>query len=203
ASVASPRVSRRDFSFRRGARGFWLRAFGLGVLALVFVSDSRFERRYWPRTTRGLLRVKEPGIAGAQEEHWCSKLSVVACGKDRLARLRERGVDWEALNERVVQPACECDRGLVSDLELHPDHRRDAALDKTRRGAGERVDVGRSRAFAGVEHHQAEAAFVLQQRAELFAGHFVRLAIGVLEHQDAALGARVISAMTDVVQDVD
>ena len=42
----------------------------------------------------------------------------------------------------------------------------------------------------------------MQQRAELLAGHFVRIAAIILEHQQSALGADVVRTVSDVVDDV-
>ena len=75
--------------------------------------------------------VEQAPVAASHEQHRSTPLDVIAAlSKHREPRGAHARIDRLTGGQRIVEPDCESDRGLVSDLRLHRYHRRNAVADE-------------------------------------------------------------------------
>jgi hypothetical protein len=103
---------------------------------------------------------------------------------------------------RRVELAGKADRRFVGDFELHRNHRGDALLHETLRGAGKRIGARGARPFARVQHGEAQRPMVVEQRADELSADATAAFLRILENQHTILLLFVEAAVSDEVEDV-
>src|SRR5690606_20052900 len=177
--LGGDRRLRRGLGWRRGLSGARSSpALGLGRGYLQAGRGPGRARR------RG-GNVEQAAILHAYEQHGRGPLHPVGQEEDRTPRLDQRRVNRQTVDQRGVELPRERDGGIVADLELHPDHSRDAALDERRRHPRERIVLAGTRPFARVEHAEPHLRVAVEQRAKLETPDQVRHAVAVAEGQHA------------------
>jgi hypothetical protein len=144
---------------------------------------------------------EELSVGCAHVQHGRAPL-LAAGGEDGLACGVRRGVDGKSVRQCLVEVAREDDGGLVGDLELHRQYRQHALPDQGLRRARERIGALGSSPLARVEHHELQAALVVEQRGQISSGLEPAHARLVLQHEDAVAGLVVDTSVPDVVQHV-
>ena len=151
----------------------------------------------------GDLEPEQLDVRVAHEQHGRRPLDGVDLRVHGLARLGDGGIDRVlAADEVRVELLGEQQGGVVADLELHRDHRRDTELDQRGGDAGVRIGERRARPFARVEHHQTQAVLVREQVREQRRVDADRTAVRLLFQVEHAVTAGGEGAVADVVEHV-
>ncbi len=122
---------------------------------------------------------------------------------DQSPSFRQRRVDGIAVGQRGVKLGDQVNRHLIGHRRLHRQHRRNPLLHQSLRDAGIKMVARRIPPIAGIEHNQAQRAFVMQQLAQHLTVNGMAVSIVVLQDQTPLMRLGVKFAMTKEIKHVN